>query len=60
MRLTRAQHDFDVSATKISTPRFSTTLISVEYLTTVDIHSIGHQPLKGFRTNYKLFETFEM
>ena len=46
MRLTRAQHDFDVSATKISTPRFSTTLISVEYLTTVDIHSIGHQPLK--------------
>ena len=46
MRLTRAQHDFDVSATKISTSRFSTTLISVEYLTTVDIHSIGHQPLK--------------
>ena len=43
--LTRVQYDFDVSVPKISTPRFSTTLISVEYLLTVKIHRPGHHPL---------------
>ena len=47
LRLTRVQYDFDVSVPKISTPRFSTTLISVEYLTTIEIYRPGHQPLKS-------------
>ena len=44
VRLTRAKYDFDVSVPKISPFRFSTTLISVEYLITVEIHRPGHHP----------------
>ena len=45
MRLTRAKHDFDASVPKISPFRFSTKLILVEYLITVEIHRPGHDPL---------------
>ena len=47
VRLTRAKYDFDVSVPKISPFRFSTTLISVEYLITVKIHRPGHHPLNN-------------
>ena len=39
---------FDVPVLGIRTSRFSTTLISVEYLTTVEIYSHGHHALKNF------------
>ena len=57
VRLTRAQFDFGVSVHKISTPRFSTILISVEYLTTGNIHGPGHNALKvGPFSNLLLFK----
>ena len=48
VRLTRARYDYDVSVSKISTPRFLNTLIPVEYYITVKIYRNGLQPLKTF------------
>ena len=49
VRLTRAQYDFDVLVPKISTPRFSKTVISVDYFTTVRIYRHGHQSLNSHK-----------
>ena len=57
MRLTRAQYDFDVPVPKISPFRFLTTLISVEYLITVEIHRPGHHPLKFVKIGSQTYQT---